>query len=81
MAQRSSQRLREKQIVRPSSPKEEEVKFGSACKWGQEQLSLLNVDFDINKREDLIELLELEEPHWPAGHQARTFRLTSSVNM
>jgi hypothetical protein len=73
MSQRSSQRLREKQIVTPTSPKDEETKFGSGSNWDQEQLDLLNVKFDINKREDLIKLLRLDEFDWSPEMEARTF--------
>lgn len=33
-----------RQELLPTSPKEEEVKFGSGNNWGREQLKLLGVD-------------------------------------
>ena len=69
---RSSQRLREKQIVTPTAPKEEEIKFGASAKWGRTQLNLLGVRFNrAAKRLNLEKVLGVMESDWPPAVQAR----------
>jgi hypothetical protein len=80
MSQRSSQRLREKQIVKPTSPKEEEIKFGAASGWGSEQLGLLRVNFIKERSWDLNEELGIKEGDWPPEIQARMFQPTLRAN-
>lgn len=75
MSQRASQRLREKEIVTPSAPKEEEVKFGASATWGREQLNLLGVRFNRDaKRLNLEKILKVNESLWPLEVRARMFQ-------
>ena len=51
-------------IVRTTEPKEEEFKFGSANKWGLEQLDKLGVTFWRNKKFNLEKMLNIKESDW-----------------
>ena len=79
MATRSSQR--EKRIVRPTAPKEEEAKFGAANNWGREQLRLLGVTFKREQKLDLEkQVFGANQSEWSPELKARTFQLIISDN-
>lgn len=73
---------KEKTVVSPTAPKEEEVKLGTASSWKREHLKLLGVDFPLNRRIDLNRILKVKESEWPTELRASTFssrgRLTSA---
>jgi hypothetical protein len=65
--------VREKQIVLPTTEKEEEKKFGTASSWNRNQLKDLGVNFvpsanriDLNKR-----VLKVKESEWPPELRTR----------
>jgi hypothetical protein len=55
---------KEKQIILPTAPKEEEFKFGTASSWNRDHLKLLGVDFALNRRIDLNRILKVKETDW-----------------
>lgn len=57
--------------VLPATPKEEEVRFGSANTWGREQLKLLGVDFYMQRRIDINRVLGVKESAWSPELRAR----------
>jgi hypothetical protein len=69
--------VREKQIVLPTTAKEEEKKFGTASSWNRSQLKDLGVNFvpsanriDLNKR-----VLKVNESEWPPELRTRNYPL------
>jgi hypothetical protein len=64
--------LREKQVVKPNEPKEEEEKLGSASGWGRKHLKYLGVNFSLKKRIDLNTIFQVNESEWPEELKDRT---------
>ena len=65
-------------VVLPTAPKEEEIKFGSSNTWGRNELKLLNVHVEWNRRIDLNDrVLKVKESEWSPELRARLdlFRL------
>jgi hypothetical protein len=70
--QQPQRAAREPQVVFPTAPKEEEVKFGSSNTWGREELILLNVHVEWNRRIDLNNhVLKTKESEWSPELRAR----------
>jgi hypothetical protein len=65
-------RVRDKQEILPTAPKEEEWKFNSAKFWGKEHLTRLGVKFNHKqKRMDLNSVLQVDESEWSLEAQMR----------
>jgi hypothetical protein len=71
METRSKMDPQRKWEILPTTPKEEEVKFGSASTWGREQLKLLGVDFYMQRRIDINRVLGVKESAWSPELRAR----------
>lgn len=56
--------VREKRVIAPDSPKEEDTKLGSSSGWGQKHLKCLGVKFSLKKRIDLNTVLQVDESEW-----------------
>jgi hypothetical protein len=56
--------VREKQVITPNEPKEEEIKLGSSSAWGQKHLKCLGVKFSLTKRIDLNTIFQMDESEW-----------------
>lgn len=78
METRSRVTPREKREVLPTAPKEEGVKFGSGNTWGRKQLSLLGVDFYIQRRIDLNRVLGVRESDWPPELRERIIHYSNT---
>jgi hypothetical protein len=63
-------------LVLPTDPKEEEVKLGSASKWGRAQLDCLRVDVSHLWKDDFNldeEVLCVKKSEWtPVQHECTT---------
>lgn len=65
--------VREKRVVLPTAPKEEEAKLGSSSTWGREHLKSLGVKFSLKRRMDLNTILKVKESEWSTELQDRIF--------
>ena len=73
---------REQRVVLPTAPKEEEDKFGSSNTWGREELKLLNVHVEWNRRIDLNDrVLKVKESEWSPELRARMASFGFSLNV
>ena len=65
---------RNQQIILPTAPKEEEIKFGRSSEWDREQLKRLGVDFIVTQpRIDLnSHVLHVKESEWSNEIRVRT---------
>ena len=62
---------REKRVVLPTAPKEEEFKFGSSNTWSRNQLKALGVNFHVKRKLDLNRVLRVRESDWSPELRAR----------
>ena len=72
---------REPRVVLPTTPKEEEIKFGSSNTWGRNELKLLNVHVEWNRRIDLNDrVLKVKASEWSPELRARMTRFKFPLN-